>query len=332
MTLPRNVTSPVVEQTQRAPIQVIPLTVPRPLVPEDAQRQTLSDWMLGVLSDHGMSLQPGDVLCISSKIAGLHEGRVVRLDQVTVSRRARWLARALCKDPRKMQLILEAGPVTAVVPMRRIMKKRSGAKAIDRLSTDPRTRKQALDLLERFEVFTSMHAALINEAGIDMMNSPSGHVSQLPESPGLTARRVRLALRDAFGFHVPVIITDTVAPIGRLGTVDVAIGFSGLAPVERKLIAEDLFGGLGPGGGTIVIDSIAAVAGVQMGQTTERTPAVVVRGCDYIAEDLDASEDERCMERLTYPRGTTTPGAILSVLCTLGYYLASLLVGGRRRR
>ncbi len=322
-------TPAALKQSRRATIHVFPLTVARPLVPEDGQHRTLSDCVLATLRDNAVSIQPGDVLCISSKVAGLHEGRMVQLDQITVSRRARWLAWIFRKDPHKMELILRAGPVTAVVPMRRIMKKRSGAQAVERLSTDPTTRKQAMDLFDRFEVFTVMHAAFINEAGIDMMNSPSGYVSQLPESPGLTARSVRLALRESLGLHIPVIITDTVAPIGRLGTVDVAIGFSGLVPVERKLIAEDLFGGLGPGGGTIVVDSIAAVAGVLMGQTTERTPAVLVRGCDYIAEDLDPSEDERCMERLTYPRGTAAPGVVLSVLCTLWYRLASLLVGGQ---
>ncbi|MBN1857758.1 coenzyme F420-0:L-glutamate ligase [Candidatus Bipolaricaulota bacterium] len=312
-------------------VQIFPLPVSQPLVPEDAERQTLSGFVLGAIRQNGLIVESGDVLCLSSKIAGLYEGRTVRLDSVVPSRRARWLARIFEKDPRKMELMIRSGKVAGVMPMRRMATKRGGAQAMDRLATDPRTRSRALALVERFEFFMAMHGALINEAGIDIMNSPPGYVSQLPEAPGRTAADLRRTLKDALGFSVPVIITDTVAPIGRLGTVDVAIGFSGLAPVERKLIAEDLFGDLRPGGANIIVDSIAAIAGAVMGQTTEMTPMALVRGCDYTPEEEDDfSSAERCMERLSYPQGTVVSGTLLTVLCTVWYHLVSFVVSGPR--
>ena len=311
-------------------VQVFPLSVSRPLVPEDAQQQTLCDFVLGTVQESGLAVQPGDVFCLSSKIAGLYEGRTVRLDSVVPSRRARWLARMFDKDPRKMELMLRSGKVIGVMPMRRIATKRGGDQALDRLGTAPATRNRALALLERYEFFMAMHGTVINEAGIDIMNSPPGYVSQLPESPWRTSRDLRCSLNDALGFSVPVIITDTVAPIGRLGTIDVAIGFSGLAPVERKLVAEDLFGDLRPGGANIIVDSIAAIAGAVMGQTTEMTPMAIVRGCNYIPEDEDAASGKQCMERLTYPRGAAASGTLLTILSTLWYHLVSFVVSGPR--
>lgn len=325
-------TSGTAEETMQNMLQVLPLAVSRPLVPEDGEKQTLSDFVLETIQMNELVMQPGDVLCLSSKVVGLFEGCTVRLDDIAPSRRSRWLARLFNKDPRKMELMLNAGRVAGVVPMRRIARKRAGSQALDRLAADTNTRDAALSLVERYEFFMAMHGTLINEAGIDIMNSPLGHVSQLLQFPGHTARDLRLALKAALGFSLPVIITDTVAPIGRLGTIDTAIGFSGLSPVERKLIAKDLFGDLRPGGANILVDSLAAIAGAVMGQTTEMTPAVLVRGCNYIPEEDDSETSRMCMERLTYPRGTAFSGTMLTILCTIWYHFTSLVVGGRRRR
>ena len=312
---------------RRNAVHILPLTASRPLVPEDAKRLSLSEFVLDSLRRNGLTAQPGDVLCVSSKIVALFEGRTIRLDSVIPCRRSRWLARVFDKDPRKMELMLRDGRVAGVMPMRRIAMRRGGAQAVDRLAPEPALREQALALVERYEFFMAMHGALINEAGIDIMNSPLGYVSRLPEAPERSAQQLRRELKAALGFSLPVIITDTVAPIGRLGTVDVAIGFSGLAPVERKLIAEDLFGDLRPGGANIIVDSIAAIAGAVMGQTTEMTPAALVRGCDYVPEDEEAASG---MERLTYPKGTTAHGTLLTILCTAWYHVVSFVVPGRR--
>ena len=318
---------------RRSTVRVFPLTVKRPLVPEDAQRQTLAEFVLETLKQNDLVAQPGDVLCISSKIAALFEGRTIRLDSIVPSRRSRWLARLFDKDPRKMELMLRAGRVVGVLPVRRIAKRRAGAKAVDRLASGSTTRRQVLAFVERYDFGIAMHGTVMIEAGIDIMNSPIGCVTLLPEDPERTAHETRRALSKALGFSLPVIITDTVAAIGRMGTVDMAIGFSGLAPVERKVIAVDLFGDLRPGGGNIIVDSIAAIAGAVMGQTTEMTPAALARGCEYVAEDGDVPDpDGTGMQRLTYPKGLIGRGALLTLLSTAWFRIASLLIPGRRPR
>jgi len=317
----------------RSPVHVFPLTVKRPLVPKDAERQTLAEFVLETLRQNDLVAQPGDVLCISSKIAGLFEGRTIRLDSIVASRRSRWLARLFDKDPRKMELMLRSGKVAGVLPVRRIAKRRAGAEAIDRLAPDPAKRRQVLAFVERYDFGIAMHGSVMLEAGIDIMNSPIGYVTLLPEDPERTAHETRRSLSEALGFSLPVIITDSVAPIGRMGTVDVAIGFSGLAPVERKVIAVDLFGDLRPGGGNIIVDSIAAIAGAVMGQTTEMTPAALARGCEYVAEDGDALHpDGTGVQRLTYPKGLIARGALLTLLSTVWFHIANFLIPGRRPR
>ena len=67
-----------------------------------------------------------------------------------------------------------------------------------------------------------------------------------------------------------------------------------------------------------------------MGQTTEMTPAALVRGADFVAEEGDPLSDTEGMERLTYPKGSTAYGMILGILSTAWYHLASLLIPGRR--
>jgi len=317
------------QSARRNAVHVFPITVPEPLTPTHAEQQSVSEFVLQSLAQNGLTPEPGDVLCLSSKIAALYEGRTPILDSVVPSRTSRFLGRLFDKDPRKLELMRQDGKVAMVIPMRFIAKRRAGRQAVDRLSTDPSTRETALSLVERYEFMMAMHGVIINEAGIDIMNSPIGRISQLPKDPEKTAHDLRIALKKELGFNLPVIITDTIAPFGRLGTVDVAIGFSGLVPVERKLIAEDLFGDLRPGGANIIVDSIAAIAGAVMGQTTEMTPATLIRGCEFVAEDPTDYVAGSGMSRLTYPKGSTGLGVVLTVFVTAWYRLLSLFLPRR---
>ena len=311
------------EPMERRSIEVIPLSVPRALVPEDAERQTASEFLVQALRGNGVDPETGDVVVLSSKVAALFEGRTVRLDAVSPSRKARWLARPFSKDSRKLELMMREGRVAAVIPLQRLVRMREGWKVVEALSSDMESTVAALHRVEKYEFFTNKHGALLNEAGIDIMNSPDGYVTLLPEDPCGTAYTLRAGLREAFGVDVAVIITDTVAPIGRLGTLDIAIGYSGITPVERDLFAEDLFGDLRPGSANIIIDSIAAIAGAVMGQTVELTPAALVRGCKYTPEP--EGEPSPGMAVLAYPQGMSLRGGLLMVVCTLWFHILNLL-------
>ncbi len=313
-------------------LHVYGLTVERPLVPEDAETTSLAAILAEAMTRAGVRPQPGDLVAVSSKVIALFEGRAVKLDSVRPSLQARVLARLFFKDPRKFQLMLEDGRVLGLVPLRFLSRRRSTADVTEDLAADGLPTHQGRGRIERFEFYHAMHATFLNEAGIDIMNSPDGYVTRLPADPCASARRLRDGLRELTSVDLPVVVTDTYSPIGRLGTLDIAIGYSGLDPVERKLFAHDLFGDLRFGDANLVIDSVAATAGAVMGQTTEMTPAVLVRGVAYRPERADS--DRPGMAQLSYPRGVGALGVFLTVLSTAYYFIAYALTWplGRRGR
>ena len=54
----------------------------------------------------------------------------------------------------------------------------------------------------------------------------------LPDDPDASAGRIRAAVREQTGVDVPVVISDSFGRPWRFGIVDVAIGVSGLLPLD----------------------------------------------------------------------------------------------------
>ncbi|MEW5825834.1 MAG: coenzyme F420-0:L-glutamate ligase [Candidatus Bipolaricaulota bacterium] len=306
------------------------VTVSRPLVPADRETTTLAAVLVNAMARSGLRPQPGDVLAVSSKVVALFEGRTVRLEEVRPSWRARALGKLFTKDPRKLELMFEDAGAPLLVPIRFLSRRRETRRVTEDLAADGFSVASGAHRLERFEFYQSLHATLLNEAGIDIMNSPDGYVTRLPVDPCASARRLRDELRETTGIDLPVVVTDTYSPIGRVGTLDLAIGYSGLDPVERKLFSRDLFGDLRPGDANLVVDTIAAMAGGVMGQTTEMTPAAIVRGIATRPEREDPARPG--MAQLAYPRRTATLGVMLSAVATVLYQIAWLFTWPLKRR
>ena len=73
----------------------------------------------------------------------------------------------------------------------------------------------------------------------------------------------------------------------------------------------------------MVVDSIAGFAGLVMGQTIERTPAVLMRGVSYAPErNEDAGQGLGVLE---YPPGALWRIAIAALAATAWFWLVSLL-------
>jgi len=306
------------------------LTVARPLIPEDAQTTSLAAVLADAMARARVTPEAGDIVAVSSKVVALFEGRTVKLDDVRPSLRARILAKLFSKDPRKFELMLQDGPTLALVPLRFLSRRRASVAITEDLAAEGLPTREGEGRIERFEFYHAMHATFLNEAGIDIMNSPDGYVTRLPVDPCASARGLREDLERLTGVSLPIIVTDTYSPVGRLGTLDLAIGYSGLDPVERKLFVRDLFGDLRPGDANLVVDSIAAMAGAIMGQTTEMTPAALLRGIAHRPERTGTARSG--MAQLAYPRGTAVLAVLLMVLSTLLYQMAYLLTWPLKRR
>jgi coenzyme F420-0:L-glutamate ligase/coenzyme F420-1:gamma-L-glutamate ligase len=154
-------------------------------------------------------------------------------------------------------------------------------------------------------------------------------VSLLPEDPCRLAGEIREGIRIHLNADVAVILTDTVTSVGRLGSQDVAIGYAGIDPVTRETFHLDLFGVRRSGGVDLVVDSIAGMAGLVMGQTIEKTPAVVIRGISYQPE---RSDELPGMDAISWPAGSEWKFAVYTILATLRLWLGNLIAFQPRTR
>jgi coenzyme F420-0:L-glutamate ligase/coenzyme F420-1:gamma-L-glutamate ligase len=206
---------------------------------------------LGALIVERAALEDGDVLVVAQKAVSKAEGRVVRLDEVEPSERARELAGV--EDPRRLEVIL-----------------RESARLV-------RTRPPLV-------IAETRHGFVCASAGVDSSNAPeAGSVVLLPEDPDASAARLRERVRDLSGAEIGVIVSDSFGRAWRQGTTDVAIGLAGILPLL------DLTGELDSAGYELhatviaVADELAGAAQLAMGKTAG-IPAAVIRGYDASGE------------------------------------------------
>ena len=311
-------------------IEFIPLTVEDAIHPEETAGRSAADFFLELIEDASIEVRDKDVLVVSSKATSFFEGNcIVRLADVIPSRKARLLGRLFGKDPRKVQLVLEQGNVFLVIPMKRIIRIPSIRRMLERRSANPEAMRKGFEQINGYTFVVHKHAVYLDEAGIDHTNSPDEYVSLLPRDPCETARAIRAEILERYGADVAVIMSDTISCIGRMGSQDMAIGYAGIDPITRVMFSDDLFGIPRSGGIDIVIDSIAGMAGLVMGQTTERRPAVLVRGLDYAPERDD---DAPGMAAVAMPDGWEWRVTLYTVLATLRFRLGGVLALQRNPR
>lgn len=215
-----------------------------------AQGDDLPELLLQATRANGLRLLNGDILAVAQKIVSKAEGRQVDLDDVRPSAEAIALATKTDKDPRLVQLILdESTQVVRHKPGVLIVRHRLG--------------------------LVGAHA------GIDQSNIDHGDGSAallLPKDPDASAERLRRALAAATGCSVGVVVTDSANRPWRLGTVGIAIGAAGVEVLDDRRGGSDMYGRELKVTLVNRADSIAAAATLAMGETTERTPAALVRG------------------------------------------------------
>jgi len=197
-------------------------------------------------------IEDGDVIVIGHKIVSKSEGRIVELSKVKTSPRAVKIARRSSKDPRLVQLILDAA--------RRIIKVGHGIILAEA--------KQGVVCLN---------------AGIDKSNVEGDETyCLLPEKPNLTARRIAKRIATITGKRVRVVVTDTHSRPFRVGQSEFAIGVSGLDPFFDYRGGKDLFGKVLKFKRVSIADELASAAELVMGQGAEGIPVAIIKGVGRI--------------------------------------------------
>jgi coenzyme F420-0:L-glutamate ligase/coenzyme F420-1:gamma-L-glutamate ligase len=218
---------------------------------------TSGDSIGGLICDacatQGIAIADDDVLVIAQKIVSKAEGRMVDLTEVRPSSRAVELAQRLDKEAALVEVILNES--------RGII--RMGGRAL---------------------VVETHHGFICANAGVDQSNVGSHRVALLPKDPDASARRIREEIRAQAGKRPAVIISDSFGRPWRLGTVDVAVGISGMKAIKDERGLNDRFGYQLKAAVAAIADEIAAAAELVMGKRGE-VPVVIVRGCELEREE-----------------------------------------------
>jgi coenzyme F420-0:L-glutamate ligase / coenzyme F420-1:gamma-L-glutamate ligase len=206
---------------------------------------------LGALIATQAELESCDVVVVAQKAVSKAEGRVVRIEDVEASERARELAGQ--RDPREVEVVLRETV--------RIVRARPP-----------------------FIIAETRHGFVCASAGVDHSNAPElGTVVLLPLDPDASARQIRETIRERTGNEVAVIVSDSFGRPFRHGTTDVAIGVAGIAPLVDLRGTVDRAGYVLRSSRVAIADELAAAADLARGKH-DAVPAVIVRGIQVIGD------------------------------------------------
>jgi coenzyme F420-0:L-glutamate ligase/coenzyme F420-1:gamma-L-glutamate ligase len=197
-------------------------------------------------------LQEGDVLVVTQKIVSKAEGAIVDLTTVQPRPEAVEWGRRYDRDPRQVEVVLREA--------RRVVRMANGV-----------------------IITETPHGFVCANGGVDASNVGPGSgdvVTLLPRDPDASADRIRRAIRERLGHDLPVIVSDSFGRPWRLGIVDVAIGVSGLLPLDDLRGAPDADGRVMRSTVRAVADEIASAAELVLGKTARR-PVALVRGAVF---------------------------------------------------
>ena len=200
-----------------------------------------------------LPLLSDDVLVVTQKIVSKAEGAIVDLTTVEPRPEAIAFAGRWDRDPRQVEVVLREA--------RRVVRMDRGV-----LITE------------------TAHGFVCANGGVDASNvgPESGSiVTLLPVDPDASAARIRAAIRDRFGVDVPVIVSDSFGRPWRWGIVDVALGVSGMHPLEDLRGTPDHDGRVMASTVRAVADELASAAELALGKVAGR-PAALVRGAGFV--------------------------------------------------
>ena len=204
--------------------------------------------LLAAAAERAGGLEDGDVVVVAQKVVSKAEGRVVRLDDIEASERARELAGGE-RDPRHLQVILDEAA--------RVVRSRPP-----------------------LVIAETRHGFVCASAGVDASNAKgAGTLVLLPLDPDASAARVRAGLRERTGRDVGVVVSDSFGRAWRQGTTDVALGVAGLTALRDLRGSRDAAGYELHATQIAIADELASTAELVLGKTNS-TPAAVIRGLD----------------------------------------------------
>ncbi len=213
--------------------------------------------VLEALENNDLHPEYGDIIVIAESALATSEGRIVELSSITPGEKSLELGGKYNLDPREVEIIIdECDEVLGGV---------TGA------------------------LLTMRDGNVLPNAGVDNSNAPPGCVVLLPSDPQKSAEQIRGRLEEVFKCRLGVIVSDSRTHPLRLGCVGIALGCSGIDPVEDIRGEKDIFGRTLNITHKAVADNLASSALLVMGEAAEQTPIALIRGAPVSMVEEDSS-------------------------------------------
>jgi coenzyme F420-0:L-glutamate ligase/coenzyme F420-1:gamma-L-glutamate ligase len=199
-----------------------------------------------------LPLRDDDVLVVTQKIVSKAEGAIVDLTTVEPRPEAVSFAERWDRDPRQVEVVLREA--------RRVVRMANGV-----------------------IITETPHGFVCANGGVDASNvgpASGSIVTLLPRDPDASAAAIRAAIGARLGHDLPVIVSDSFGRPWRFGIVDVAIGVSGLFPLDDLRGEPDADGRVMRSTVRAVADELASAAELVLGKTAGR-PLALVRGASF---------------------------------------------------
>lgn len=199
-----------------------------------------------------LPLTEQDVLVVTQKVVSKAEGAIVDLSNVEPRPEAAEFASRWDRDARQVEVVLREA--------RRVVRMEHGV-----------------------VITVTPHGFVCANGGVDASNvgpASGSIVTLLPVDPDASANGIREVVRSAYGVDVPVVISDSFGRPWRWGIVDVAIGVSGLEPLEDLRGVADHDGRVMRSTIRAVADELASAAELAFGKS-DGTPAALIRGASF---------------------------------------------------
>ena len=199
-----------------------------------------------------LPLRADDVLVVTQKVVSKAEGAIVDLTTIEPRAEAVAFAEHWDRDPRQLEVVL-------------------------------REAKRVVRMEHGVLITVTPQGFVCANGGVDASNvgpASGSVVTLLPEDADASAKRIRDAVGVRHGIDVPVIVSDSFGRPWRWGIVDVAIGVSGLEPLEDLRGTPDHDGRVMRSTVRAVADELASAAELSFGKVEGR-PVAIVRGATF---------------------------------------------------
>lgn len=222
----------------------------------------LAEIIFKCIKNNNIVVEDYDVIVIAQKVISKSENRYVNLDTLKISEKAKDLALKLNKDKGLVQLILDESNKI--------------------LSTE-----KNVIIVEHLLGFININA------GIDQSNIPQDKnlALLLPKDPSKSAKELQIKLSEMLDKNISIIVSDSMTRPYRSGVINFALASHNIQSLLDLKGEKDLYGNKLKGTEVAVADELASAAGLLMGQSDEKKPAILIKGFNKSTYEVNNSFD-----------------------------------------